>query len=661
MTRITFFCLVYFVTTLSHTSAEAHAESPDHFTIILNQVRGPECCDPGNTRWFKEQQSALQKLNLVGNFALRYDAVLDETYSKTVLADKHNQYGALFEVTPQLANDAGVGYTGNLERWYEAHTVYLIGYSQEDRKKIIDTYMKAYQTVFSSTPRFSSAWMIDSWSLKYLKEAYGIVAHQLTREQYGTDSYTLYGGPAHYPYYPSTNWAMIPQPNNQSMPLILRQTIMDPVYNYGDTTNSYTSQPNDYFLRKDTIAYFRHLFSQAHSQANPYTIAVLGLENTMAEPAQLEFFDQLKEVKQWEESNPSNMVPSVLKFTEWYTLNQVNMTSYTGKAQSNPSEQAWIINTPKYRARVRLSNKTLMLTDLRLYDTNFEDPYFSETAKDLGWWIVPFVLDTSRYRTFTSDGTIVLDDSLIGLKKNQPKPVFIPLAENVREATLSTKTLEGKTKKTLQIGEKIIVIFSEDGIELNGEPNLSKLENLKDPHNSLVWNLKEIQTPQWGFKNEYGYLKPFVRNDMLGQARQNFRQALFPEKRFEPLSSQYTWVYINNQSAIAGKNPIRLIVYPQNSNREPILVSEKPSVSLSNPVDTLSVLYKPQEKNSFWIELSNAKPLSTEVTIRMQQFKQTIRVFFAPNCKENLWHCITNPRQGWWYIRDLFGSYRWRS
>jgi hypothetical protein len=50
----------------------------------------------------------------------------------------------------------------------------------------------------------------------------------------GVDSYTLYGGPVHYPYYPSQNWALVPAAqNNENMPIIVRQTITDPVYNYG--------------------------------------------------------------------------------------------------------------------------------------------------------------------------------------------------------------------------------------------------------------------------------------------------------------------------------------------------------------------------------------------------------------------------------------------
>lgn len=656
--RRPFVSIAFCVISLVLLPSTAHAENQNRFTLILNQVRGPECCDPGNIRWFKEQQSILQKLDLVGNFALRYDAVLDETYAKAVLADQHNHYGALLEVTPRLASDAGVGYTGTLERWYEAQTVYLIGYTQQDRKKIIDTYMKAYQKAFKSTPRFSSSWMIDAWSLSYLREEYGVVAHQLTREQYGTDSYTLYGGPAHYPYYPSTNWGMVPQPNNQSMPLILRQTIMDPVYNYGDTTNSYTSQPNDYFLRKDTIAYFRHLFSQAHTQSNPYTIAVLGLENTMAEPAQLEFFDQLREVRKWKESSPANTVPSVSQFAEWHALNQVNMTSYAGKAQNNPSEQAWFINTPKYRARIRLTNSKLILTDLRLYDTKFEDPYLSNTAKSLGWWIIPFALDSSRFNVSNLAGTSVINDTIISSKKNPSPLQYITLTQQVKQSSITTENEGSQRRKVLRADDKVIAVFTEDQIELQAEPNLEMLQTLPIPLQSLQWKDQVNTTARWGFEIEGSKLKPFVNVSNLEEARQLQHHLLFPEKRFDPISSKKTYVYINNQFAISGRNPIRLILHPRNAAGDGVLLSEKPTVSLSTPVDSLSVQVKPQDNNSVWIELHHSTPITTNVTIRLQAFEKTVPVYFAPNCKNDLAHCITHPIHSWWYVRNAWSDFQ---
>jgi hypothetical protein len=58
----------------------------------------------------------------------------------------------------------------------------------------------------------------------------------------------------------------------------------------GDDSSSFTSQPNDYALRKADFSYFEHLFLQAHSQnSNQDTFALIGLENSMPSEVQTEF------------------------------------------------------------------------------------------------------------------------------------------------------------------------------------------------------------------------------------------------------------------------------------------------------------------------------------------------------------------------------------
>lgn len=646
----------FLVLLISNTSLAQAAESASsiHFTLIINQVRGPECCEPGDIRWFKEQQSYLKSHHLVGSFAMRYDAIQNDKYTAAALSDPNNEYGALFEITPQLTKDAGVIYNGDPAHWYEAQNVYLIGYEQADRKKIIDTYMALFKKKFGKYPKFSSAWMIDAWSLGYLRSQYGVLAHQLTREQFGTDSYTLYGGPVHYPYFPSFNWAMIPQPNNQAMPLILRQTISDPVQNYGDKTNSFTSQPNDYFLRKDNLSYFLHLFKQAHAQNNPYTIAVLGLENTMAEPAQLEFESQLQEVKKWQDSSPLNTTMRASEFAQWYAEHQLDITSYGGASSKDQTEKAWFINTPKYRARIRLSNGELAVTDLRLYDPKFTDPYMQTTAKNLGWWIVPFVLDSSRYRQQDSNGMSVQNDSRKNLSPKTTLPMTIPLQTNVKQADLVSNELG----KVLQAGTKDVAIFTAEGIQLAATPDISRLQNLPKVLRSLAWNQESSGTPDWGFSGDNSQRTPFVHTTDLAQLRETFRSYLFPEKRVEEVDLKKTFLHVNNQYAIAGRNPIRLILFPKNSSGDAVLISNNPSVITSNAVDDIKIQAQPQADNSVLIELTNAQPMQTTVEVKLQKYTQTVTVYFAPNCKQNTAYCLQHPMQGFWYLRNLWDDYR---
>lgn len=620
--------------------------TPTHFTVILHQLRGPECCERGNVKWFKRDLESLENNELVGNFAIRYDALQSESYIELIKKDAKNEYGALLEVTPQLAQHADVTYKSDPARWYEAQNVFLIGYTQEERKKIIDTYMAFYEKQMGVLPKFSSAWMIDAWSLAYLKEKYGIVAHQITREQFGTDSYTLYGGPVHYPYYPSSNWALIPDNTNTKMPLMMRQTIMDPVFVYGDKTDSYTSQPNDYFIRDDTTEYFKHLFFQAHAQNNPYTFALIGLENTMSESIQAEYEDQLRVVGTWQKNDASNRAVTISAFETWLRQQTNELTSYAGAAQKDANEKAWWINTPTYRARVRLSAGELSITDLRLYHKDFKDPYISTPAKSFGWWVVPFVLDGSRYFEGSTGGSIIKNDFV----KNRPAEVGAPIKIILSKNVNTVELVNTENGKLIKSGTTNIVLFTPKDIQFTDTISLTTLTNLPPPLIQLKWTTSDEQD-SWGFTLQEKTLLPFVNSTDLDAARNEYKPFLFPEKQFDTLHVANTSLYINNNRSIAGRNPVRLVLFPKNEKGEAILLPSYPQVTAEPHVEEIEFHEQHQNNGMIFIDFLNAKPMKTHVTVTHGDFSDDLTIYFAPNCKEQKLHCILHPRQAWWYLR----------
>ena len=162
-------------------------------------------------------------------------------------------------------------------------------------QKIADYLFATFFEKFSYYPAVTSAWMIDTETLNYIHKEYGVKIQQITREQYGTDSYTLYGGPPHYPYPASKNWLFVPDYENNDPVLIVRQTVTDPLFNYGDNTSTFTSQPNDYMKNKKTFDYFKSLLDQAIDQSDNQTgFAMLGLENSMEDKFQQEYIAQLE-------------------------------------------------------------------------------------------------------------------------------------------------------------------------------------------------------------------------------------------------------------------------------------------------------------------------------------------------------------------------------
>lgn len=128
---IFFLLLVSFVIIFSQPVRAA-----DHTTLIINQVRGTQCCSPGNVKNLELQIKTALQLNLPSTFALRYDVLSNPDFLKLIQNYQSHpllEWGAFLEITPQLAQDAGVVYAGNENNWYEAQFAYLIGYSQSDR------------------------------------------------------------------------------------------------------------------------------------------------------------------------------------------------------------------------------------------------------------------------------------------------------------------------------------------------------------------------------------------------------------------------------------------------------------------------------------------------------------------------------------------------
>ncbi|MDA1079114.1 MAG: hypothetical protein O2840_00265 [bacterium] len=627
--RILIFVVFLFGLCSTYSPAFAVEDIP-HYAVIINQVRGTECCDAGTVAAFSEQQRELQNRNLAATFTIRYDALSNPDFVAAIKNYPEFEYGGLLEVTPSLAEAASVEYTGSAENWFEAQHVFLVGYSQEERAALIDAYMEQFKTVFGVYPKTTTAWMIDPFSLRYLRNEYGVTTHEITREQFGTDSYTLYGGPPHYPYWSGADWAVMPSESAVDSTLILRQTITDPVYNYGDQTSAFTSQPNDYRLRGATTEYFSHLFLQAHDQpaSNGYTFAQLGIENSLAAENQQEFFQQLDVVENWQ-ANSHGRVVTAGDFYSWMRTQPVQkMSVYEGVSQTDAAERAWWITTPKYRVRLRLSDGTLAITDLRIYDEQFPDPYLDDTARSMGWWIVPYILDGSRGST-TQVGQAARNDVLKDRPSSYPEAKLWEIASD-----LSPLSFEEITTS--------IIRFSPNSFELlQGGPQIT-----------LDWQTT-VGLPAWGFAVSNNTYTPFSSPELLASERKSKKGQLFPEIQLGEIVVEQTTLFINNRYAVAGRNPARLVLFPNDSEGFPILLSEPPDISLSAAEATASSLPPHGSNGMIFIDIVAQKPMHVNALITAGAFSQDVDVYLAPNCAKAIRYCLFHPVEAYWYVRSV--------
>jgi len=365
--------------------------------LFINQVRGEECCAEGSLKNLENQINAFKKARIPAYFAFRYDALIDDRYMNGFQKmrtgnESYINAALLIEITPKLAKDAGVVYRGSSNRWFEAQNVYTIGYKKDDRQKIIDKLFFTFKKNFGVYPQITSSWIIDTDSLNYIRKKFGTIAHQITREQWGTDSYTLYGGPPHYPYPASRSWAFIPDFKEKDPLLMLRQTVDDPLYNYGETKKAYTSQPNDYLNAGLDFEYFKKLVDQALFEQKTTGFALLGLENSYEDIYQEEYLRQINYVSSLKDriTFPS---PKALK-NFW---RRQTTTYYHGKdlIAGSANEVEYEV-TGDHRMRSRKYGGKKYITDYRYYDSRLTDLYNDYMAKKSGYWVTPYDRDYSR-------------------------------------------------------------------------------------------------------------------------------------------------------------------------------------------------------------------------------------------------------------------------
>lgn len=657
--------------------------------LIINQVRGDECCDVGNIDNLKQQIDSLEQNNLKGNFSVRYDALFQAEFVKLLDNKKENnvELGAFLEITPKLAEDSGVNYLGEDKDWYKAQNIYTLGYSKEDRIKILDTYFKKFNNIFGENPKFTTAWIMDTYSVNYLREKYSIFAHQITREQWGTDSYTLSGGPVHYPYFANKNWlfskSILKRDENQL--LILRQTGSDPLFNYGDTSNSFTTQPNDYGIKNRGFEYFKNLKNELLNQKqNSYGFLLLGLENSMDKKYQDEFTKQLESIND-DDENETMLVSDFYQLANEY--NQ-DVTGIQGNDFVNNSDlKSFWINTTNYRTRLLLKNNNLYISDLRLSNEALSDPYNDYVASDLAFWVSPYIFNSSRHYSLEEPNNLSTKQIIL----NNIRKAYLPelnennleiktsksdadtyfegflIYEGINEVTDFYRNSDGSlviSFTTIDSTKKNIV-FSNDKISSDF---LLEKENVILSENSLVTLNKNGKK----FSLDFGINKSLYSsliscsvnnsceitfkqptNEVFDQIQEDFYPYFFPEiKERQPNSSQSVF-YPHNRYAILGKNPVRFVFIPKDDKGFATTYVNDPEISVY-PDEVEISLHDKQSNGTTFLDIDSQKSGEYNVKFSVNEVLKEENVYFATDCKNNLAYCLVHPVELKWYLSSMF-------
>ena len=202
---------------------------------IINFLRGYENDGTDLVESIRQNIRLLKEYRLKSTFLIQYDVFYSEEMMTLVKnAGSLFEKGAWLEIVGPLVVDAGLPWRGNAPWDFHANVAFLMGYTVEERKRIIDTYMARFRKEFGYYPKAVGAWMIDSVSLDYLLKQYHVSAACICKEQYGTDGYNLWGGYYNHAYYPSRYNMLCPaqtKENQIGLP-VFRMLGTDPIHQY---------------------------------------------------------------------------------------------------------------------------------------------------------------------------------------------------------------------------------------------------------------------------------------------------------------------------------------------------------------------------------------------------------------------------------------------
>ena len=204
---------------------------------IVNFIRAVEPRSPMDlVTPVKEQIRLMKEHNLRGTFLLQYDALILPEYTDMLKAldPAQFEFGVWFETVQPQVQAAGLPWRGRFPWDWHAHCGFSVGYTKEEREKLVDVLYDKFKEIFGYFPRVFGSWFFDSHTIRYISDKYGLDAICNCKEQYGTDGYTLWGGYYGQAYYPSrTNIFMPAQTEVQQIPApLFRMLGSDPVYQY---------------------------------------------------------------------------------------------------------------------------------------------------------------------------------------------------------------------------------------------------------------------------------------------------------------------------------------------------------------------------------------------------------------------------------------------
>ncbi|MCX6706183.1 MAG: hypothetical protein NTV24_03735 [Candidatus Woesebacteria bacterium] len=385
----------------------------NQFVTVVNPVR-ISSYNKNPVESLKSEYDVIRKNSLQATWLLTFD-VLDNPKMASLVKDMDvkQEAGIFLEITPDFAKNAGVIYhdTGF---WHHAGSVFLSGYTQEERKLLIDRVFAKFKEMFGYYPSSVGSWGTDSYSLSYMKDKYEITANLVCSDQFATDGYQIWGQPWQVPYYSSRyHSAIFASTSEVKLGVVnIQWASRDPLNGY--YSSLYSTQ--DYLVsgKNLDINYFEKLVRlYTNPKENGFGQITVGLEADLdPEGYKNEYAKQMDLVSRLKNTEGYDIV-TMKDFADWYR------EKYPGLSPSSSFESDDLLGTgvkavwlqsPEYRLFYTIDPGTqeIIVRDLRFYNAELEEPNYISPNRNFNLEInIPAVIDEVSFKE--------------GIKKFKPK------------------------------------------------------------------------------------------------------------------------------------------------------------------------------------------------------------------------------------------------
>lgn len=380
------------------------AEEKNGFVTIINPVRISSYNQfPGKSLY--SEYSVVNKYQLPATWLLTYDALNNKEILSVVREmNSKQEFGIFLEVTKGFAEKAGVKYhdTGF---WHHASSVFLSGYTREERKLLIDKVFAKFKETFGYYPSSIGSWWTDSYSLSYIKDKYGITANLVCSDQFSTDGYEIWGQPWQVPYYPSKYHSAV-----YASSLDVKLDVVNLQWAPRDPLNGYYSSlfsTQDYLVsgkNLDTV-YFEKLVRLYTNQGkNEFGQIVVGLEADLGpEIYKNEFTKQMSLIGKLRDME-GLVITTMKDFSAWYRVKYPTLSPSslleTEDLLGSGVKVVWS-QSPDYRLfyTVDSATKETTVRDVRFYNADLEEPYYNSPNRSFNLTInIPAVVDEISFK-----------------------------------------------------------------------------------------------------------------------------------------------------------------------------------------------------------------------------------------------------------------------